>query len=194
MNNSEKEIEIIRDRILETIFVQDINNNIIGPKFKDFIDAKDILLSWELFSEYEDYSYEEISNLIKDFEIIFFENLNAINLHRQKQKDAKKYSYKTRIEFRLSYEILRLLQRLDLDYANSNALYERQVVSFQANLATKEISSIEIVLGFDISFLLLKKYLKLNLEAEHNEEICLFIEALKQAQEDKHDTLYVYAY
>lgn len=193
MNNSETEKEIIRDRILETIFLNDISNNIIGPKFKDFIDAKDILLSWELFSEYEDYSYEEISNLIKDSEINFFANLNEINFHRQKEKDAKKYSYKTLIKFELDYEILRLLQRLAMYYCDSNVLYKKQVALFKANISTKDTSSIEIVLGFDISFLLLKKHLESNLDVEHHEEISLFIEALKQAQEDKHDTLYVYA-
>lgn len=191
VNEELDESLIVKNELLEYIFCQDVDNNIVIPTYNQLIDVDDYQSNWKLTEEYGDYSLSTLVYLVNEESSKFFSIQKVLNGHKEKFGKSKKYGFRETVEFGAPIEIIEVLQNLHQIYSEKE-LDGTEMVFLQANISTQDYSTIEVVLQCDINESELSHYLKSNVEKEHHDEVDMLLEAIKQAKADKHESLHVY--
>ena len=191
VNEELDESLIVKNELLEYIFCQDVDNNIVIPTYNQLTDVDDYQSNWKLTEEYGDYSLSTLVYLVNEESSKFFSIQKVLNGHKEKFRKSKKYGFRETVEFGAPIEIIEVLQNLHQIYSEKE-LDGTEMVFLQANISTQDYSTIEVVLQCDINESELSHYLKSNVEKEHHDEVDMLLEAIKQAKADKHESLHVY--
>ena len=185
-------MQIIKDVLLHNLFCLDEENEIVVPTFAELEEAKELLPKWQLCEKYENYSYDSVIYEINELCENFFIALESLNTAKNKYRKSRKYGFRQRVEFGSPIELVCELQEIFNIYSNGVINPETELVLLQDSRNTEDYSSIEILLQTPIKFDELSSHLKSTLDSEHHDEIDKLLEAIKQAQADKHETLHVY--
>lgn len=183
---------IVKNELLEYIFCQDVDNNIVIPTYNQLTEVDDYQSNWKLTEDYGDYSLSTLIYLVNEESSKFFSIQKVLNAHKEKFRKSKKYGYRETVEFGTHLQIVESLQNLHKTYDNEGLDDEPEMICLQANISTQDYSTIEVVLDIKINESELLHYLKSEVDTEHYEEVELLLEAIKQAKADKHTTLHIY--
>ena len=191
VNEELDESLIVKNELLEYIFCQDVDNNIVIPTYNQLTEVDEYQPNWKLTEEYGDYSLSTLVYLVNEESSKFFNIQKVLNGHKEKFRKSKKYGFRETVEFGAPIGIIEVLQNLHEIYSEKE-LDGTEIVFLQANISTQDYSTIEVVLQCDINERDLLDYLKSNVEKEHHDEVDKLLEAIKEAKADKYESLLVY--
>lgn len=192
VNEELDESLIVKNELLEYIFCQDVDNNIVIPTYNQLTDVDDYQSNWKLTEEYGDYSLSTLVYLVNEESSKFFSIQKVLNGHKEKFRKSKKYGFRETVEFGTHIEIIEVFQNLHKTADKKELNGEPEMIVLQSSISTKDFSSIEIVLDCDIDYSALSKYLKKEVEQSFYKEVNMLIEVIKEAKYDKHNTLHLY--
>ena len=192
VNEELDESLIVKNELLEYIFCQDVDNNIVIPTYNQLTDVDDYQSNWKLTEEYGDYSLSTLVYLVNEESSKFFSIQKVLNGHKEKFRKSKKYGFRETVEFGTHIEIIEVFQNLNKTVDKKELNGEPEMIVLQSSISTKDFSSIEIVLDCDIDYSALSKYLKKEVEQSFYKEVNMLIEVIKEAKYDKHNTLHLY--
>lgn len=187
------EVLIVKDEVIHQIFCQDSgNNDTVVPTYNELIAAGEILDTWQICEEFQDYCYKSIVNKVNELCEEYFTISEAIICAKKDTQKLKKYSIRQVVEYGVTIEIIEALQRLHKMSDNKELNDNKEIIVLQANISTQDISSIEIVLDCDINYIALSKYLKNEVGQSLYKDINMLVAVIKEAKYDKHNTLHLY--
>ena len=183
---------IVKNELLEYIFCQDVDNNIVIPTYNQLTEVDDYQSNWKLTEDYGDYSLSTLIYLVNEESSKFFSIQKVLNGHKEKFRKSKKYGFRTYAEYGAPIEVILELQELFNIYGNGVKNPELELLLLQDSRNTQDFSSIEILVQDEIKYDELSSHLKSTLDSEHHDEVDKLLEAIKEAKADKHETLLVY--
>lgn len=187
------EVLIVKDEVIHQIFCQDSgSNDTVVPTYNELIAAGEILDTWQICEEFQDYCYKSIVNKVNELCEEYFTISEAIIYAKKDTQKLKKYSIRQVVEYGVTIEIIEALQRLHKMSDNKELNDNKEIIVLQANISTQDISSIEIVLDCDINYIALSKYLKNEVGQSLYKDINMLVAVIKEAKYDKHNTLHLY--